>query len=109
MSNGRAGEGEVQDQARRDRNEQVKQALKTLTTEPAYCNIDLSGLQKLTQIVAPNHQVTCGLIQHISSQIQACWLCLPLAHKAYIGTPVPSYRSSTQVAENNIAQNYCTN
>lgn len=101
----------VQDQAQRDRDEKVKQALKTLTAGSAYHNTDLSGLQQLTYTLAPTNQVNqviraaYELIRNISSQIQACWLCLPLTCRAYIGNPAPSYWSSTQATENYAAQN----
>lgn len=72
----------VQDQARRDRDKKVKQALEmlgsALTEGSAYSNIDLSGLQQLTQLPAPIHQVAqvittaFELVQNISNRTQAC-------------------------------------
>lgn len=61
----------------------------------------------MTQTLALIHQVTqlfnatYELIQNISNSMQACWLCLHLTHRAYIGTPVPSYWNSTRTVKGN--------
>lgn len=61
----------------------------------------------MTQTLALIHQVTQLFnvthesIQNISNSTQACWLCLRLTCRAYIGTPVPSYRNSTRTVKGN--------